>query len=41
MIEGLAGAISAAQRRYERWLGEPERAYWHACNRILAYTLMI
>ena len=41
MIEDLAGAISAAQRRYERWLGEPESAYWHACKLILAYALMI
>ena len=41
MIEDLAGAIAAAQRRYERWLEEPERAHWHACKRILAYTLMI
>jgi hydroxyacylglutathione hydrolase len=41
VIENLAEAISAAQRRYERWLDEPERACWHACKRILAYALMI
>ena len=40
-IEDLAGAIAVARGRYERWLEEPERAYWHACKRILAYALMI
>ncbi len=40
-IDDLAGAISAARRRYERWLAEPESAYWHACKRIFAYALMI
>ena len=41
MIEDLADALSAAKRRYERWLDEPEKAYWHACKRIFAYALMV
>jgi glyoxylase-like metal-dependent hydrolase (beta-lactamase superfamily II) len=41
MIEDLADALSAAKRRYERRLDEPEKAYWHACKRIFAYALMV
>ena len=40
-IKDVPAAIAAAQRRYDRWLQEPERAYWHACKRIFAYALMI
>lgn len=40
-IEDMPAAIAAAQRRYERWLDEPEKACWHACKRIFAYALMI
>ncbi len=31
----------AALRRYEKWLGEPEKMAWHACKRIFAYKLML
>ena len=34
-------AIDQGRRRYEKWLGEPERAHWHACKRIFVYALMI
>lgn len=30
-----------AQRRYEKWLDEPEKMAWHACKRIFAYRLML
>ena len=34
-------AIDTARRRYESWLAEPQRMGWHACKRILVYTLML
>lgn len=34
-------AISAALKRYERWLLDPQKIGWHACKRIFAYALMI
>ncbi|MEW6637218.1 MAG: MBL fold metallo-hydrolase [Actinomycetota bacterium] len=40
-IEDPRAAFDTARRRYERWLAEPERAYWHACKRIFTYALMI
>ncbi|QIN80775.1 MBL fold metallo-hydrolase [Rubrobacter marinus] len=40
-ITDLPAAIDAGRRRYEKWLEEPERSYWHACKRIFGYALMI
>ncbi len=40
-IPDLAAAIDGGRRRYEKWLEEPEKAYWHACKRIFGYALMI
>ena len=40
-IPDLPTAIDRGRRRYEKWLGEPEKAHWHACKRIFGYALMI
>jgi hydroxyacylglutathione hydrolase len=40
-IEDPPAAIDAARRRYEKWLGEPEKVAWHGCKRIFSYALMI
>ena len=40
-IKDLQNAIDAGRRRYEKWLVEPEKVYWHACKRIVIYALMI
>ncbi len=40
-IADVAGAIARAQRRYTRWLQDPEALAWHAVKRIFAYALML
>ncbi len=40
-IEDPLAAVDAARRRYDRWLGDPEKVAWHACKRIFAYALML
>ena len=34
-------SIESAWRRLEKWLGTPEKVYWHACKRIFSFTLII
>jgi hydroxyacylglutathione hydrolase len=34
-------SIDQARRRYEKWLGDPEKLGWHACKRIFTYQVMI
>lgn len=40
-MHDFPAALSAARRRYERFLADPEKAGWHACKRIFAYALML
>ncbi|MDP9454530.1 MAG: MBL fold metallo-hydrolase [Actinomycetota bacterium] len=40
-VRDLQAAIDRGRRRYEKWLEESEKAYWHACKRIFGYALMI
>lgn len=36
-----AKAIDSARSRLEKWLQNPEKAFWHACKRIFAFTLIM
>jgi len=40
-IENPLAAIDAARKRFEKWLGTPEKVSWHACKRIFSFTLII
>ncbi len=40
-IEDPLAAIDVARRRYDKWLGDPEKAAWHGCKRIFSYALML
>lgn len=33
--------LDYARKRYEKWLGQPEKVAWHAMKRIFAYALML
>ena len=40
-IENPPAAIDAAMKRFEKWLGSPEKVSWHACKRIFSFTLIM
>lgn len=39
--ENPSEAFERALQRYEKWLGDPEKAGWHACKRIFSFKLML
>ncbi|WP_096202050.1 MBL fold metallo-hydrolase [Bacillus sp. FJAT-45350] len=40
-IENPLAAIDAGRKRFEKWLGMPEKVSWHGCKRIFSFTLML
>jgi hydroxyacylglutathione hydrolase len=40
-IENPQAAIDGARKRFEKWLGKPEKVSWHACKRIFSFTLIM
>lgn len=41
LIGNPQAVIDAARKRFEKWLGKPEKVSWHACKRIFSFTLII
>lgn len=40
-IDDPLRSIDTARRRLEKWLRNPEKVSWHACNRIFSFTLIM
>ena len=40
-IDDPLASIDSARKRFEKWLGMPEKISWHACKRIFAFTLIM
>ena len=40
-IDTPLAMIDMARTRLEKWMGQPEKVYWHACKRIFSFSLII